>query len=36
VAEWEDRRIDWAVIVSEALIREVTTTQKKYPAGLVY
>jgi hypothetical protein len=36
VAEWEDRRIDWAVIVSEALIREVSTTRKKYPAGLAY
>jgi hypothetical protein len=36
VAEWESRRIDWAVVVSEALIREVTTTRKKYPAGLAY
>jgi hypothetical protein len=36
VAEWEDRRIDWAVIISEALIREVTTTRKKYPSGLAY
>jgi hypothetical protein len=36
VAEWESRRIDWVVVVSEALIREVTTTRKKYPAGLAY
>jgi hypothetical protein len=36
VAEWEDRRINWAVIVSKALIREVTTTRKKYPAELAY
>jgi hypothetical protein len=36
VAKWEDRRIDWAVMVSEALIREVSTTHKKYPAGLAY
>jgi hypothetical protein len=36
VAKWENRRIDWAVIISEALIREVSTTRKKYPAGLAY
>jgi hypothetical protein len=28
IAGWENRALDWAVITSEALIREVTTTRK--------
>jgi hypothetical protein len=36
IAEWEDQRIEWAVIISEAFVREVSTTRKKYPAGLAY
>jgi hypothetical protein len=36
VAEWENWCIDWAVVVSEALIREVMATRKKFLAGLPY
>jgi hypothetical protein len=36
VAEWENRNIDWAIVVSEALIREVSATRMKFLAGLLY
>jgi hypothetical protein len=36
IAGWENRALDWAVITSEALIREVTATGKNRAPGLAY
>jgi hypothetical protein len=35
ITKWEDWKMDWAVITSEALIQEVTTTRKKYAMTLI-
>jgi hypothetical protein len=36
IAGWENRAFDWAVITSEALIREVMATRKNRAPSLVY
>jgi hypothetical protein len=36
IASWDNRAVDWVVITSEALIREVMATHKNCALGLAY
>jgi hypothetical protein len=36
IVGWDNRALDWAIITSEALIWEVTTTRKNHAPGLAY